>query len=144
MNMEQETAYNARVPCTLAFGLSNQMKRKLKILLVGLMLASFIYSIDTSVLGFLQEQPKDGVQLLWTLVFSLVLGLWIKHDPDSGSFDKPFDMAFYVMIGWPVVLPYYLCITRGVLKGLMTCLGFLFIFSWPYLVGTLIQMLCQL
>ena len=111
------------------------MEKRLRVLLLGLILISIVYSVDTSVLMYFYEQPSYSVKLLWNCIFALILALWIKHDPNAGAFDKPFDIAFYAMVGWPLVLPYYLFMSRGFVRGGLISLGFLLIFSWPYIMA---------
>ena len=74
--------------------------------------------------------------VLWGLMFSLILAMWVEADSRSRpEIYRPHSLGFFVMFFWLAYLPYYLVRTRK-LAGVLLLLGFLSL----YLLGALISL----
>jgi hypothetical protein len=78
------------------------------------------------VLSWFYEEPTGSVMTLWTVVFGILLVLWIDADSkDYPRIYRPFEYGHLVFLFWIPYLPYYLWRTRRatgllLLAGLVT------------------------
>lgn len=103
-------------------------------ILLSLLVTSGILSVYEIVLGL--QEMEGGVDLhrAWAVVFSLLVAVWAKRDASARRSAEAFDFAFYVIILWPLVLPYYLAKTRGI-EGVVSFFGFVTVYSAPFFLG---------
>ena len=58
------------------------------------------------------ELPGQTV-LFDYLIFACLMGYWFEVDSRQTRVLRLWDMGWFLTIGWPVVIPYYLARTRG-------------------------------
>ena len=71
---------------------------------------------------------------LWTVIFAVLVALWAETDAECHHKEIPFEYSFFVFLFWPPLLAYYLIKTQG-FRGCLIFLGFLTLFSMPFIVG---------
>jgi hypothetical protein len=98
------------------------MNQSAKIYLVALVVLSVLVSSYSFYLGTLDEVMSEQLEVIWFLIFSSLLTLWVVKDPE-GHF-KSFDGSAWLFLFWPLVLPVYLCQYRGI-EGLVLYVGIL-------------------
>jgi hypothetical protein len=108
------------------------MEKIPKYIVLTLIIASALLSIKQFRLGTEASEFADGLSAIWTLIFSVLVGVWTERDNSGARFSKPFEFGFFVYLFWPLILPYYLFKTRGV-KGLLFAPGFFVLYSAPYI-----------
>lgn len=85
-------------------------------------------------LNLVEQEISETLQVLWAFFFALLVAMWCTKDPRRHEFEPPFEFAAFVYFFWPLVLPYYLYTTRGI-EGIVTFIGFIGIYSAPFLLG---------
>ena len=79
---------------------------------------------------------STSTMMLWTFIFAVLVALWAQTDAESSHKEIPFEYSFFVFLFWPPMLAYYLIKTRG-FRGCLMFLGFLTLYSMPFVVGLL-------
>jgi len=92
--------------------------------LLPLLALTIIYTLGLTLLAAGGKAAPEGTSILWRFVFALFVVRWIAQDHRSYDLRTPFEFSAFVFFAWIVVLPYYLCRTRGP-RGLLNALGFL-------------------
>ncbi len=110
------------------------MALKSKVLLLALIALSLAVSGYEALLFALGRNVAGPFQETWSLVFIVLLVLWIDADcRERKSLYRPFEFGFLVFMFWLPYLPYYLVRTRHA-KGLLWLLGFVLLFWLGYLL----------
>ena len=84
--------------------------------------------------GLKEVEASDSTHVLWSIIFFVLVALWVREDSNRDGFDKPFDLGFLIYILWPITLPWYLISTRGA-DGIFMFLGIVLLFIGPWLAG---------
>jgi hypothetical protein len=64
----------------------------------------------------------ESTKLLWQLLSATIWVCWVRADRRGREFRAPFEFDAFVFFAWPIVVPYYLCQTRG-WRGLLLVLA---------------------
>ena len=91
--------------------------------LLPLLTLTLIYALGLAFLASSGKAAPEGTSLLWKFVFALFMVRWVGQDRRLYDLRTPFEFNAFVFFAWVVVLPYYLCKTRGP-RGLLNALGF--------------------
>lgn len=97
--------------------------------LVGLSVVVGIYEV---VLYLNEYELSAALQFIWTIVFIILVVLWVNEDSKSyqGVY-RPFDFGYLVFLFYFLYVPYYLFKTRGALGlAYLTVLFILFKIGW--------------
>jgi hypothetical protein len=105
--------------------------------LIPLILLTFIYSVGLSVLASRGVGTPAGANLLWRVIFALLMVRWVEVDRRTRRFHPPYEFGAFVFFAWKVVVPYYLIKTRGA-RGLIGTLGFWALAITPELISRII------
>lgn len=101
--------------------------------LIAIVLA---FSYVQVLFGLAEQDVSATTDLLWIFVFAALVAIWTTKEPKFKIFSPPFEFGAFVYFLWPVVLPYYLCKTRGS-EGLVLFVGFVALYYIPFLSGLL-------
>jgi hypothetical protein len=82
-------------------------------------------------------QPSGGFIFLTYVGFGLGVAWWIHTDSRRLGIRELIDQGWFVYLGWPVVLPYYLFRTRGG-RGALTLLGLVSLYLLTYGLSMLV------
>jgi hypothetical protein len=109
------------------------------IVLIALIVLTAIYTIGLSVLWAQGFGPTERIQFLWTFGFQLILSLWVRADRHARSFSTPYDFDAFVFFAWVIVVPYYLCRTRGA-RGLLVAAGIFALLMAPSIAAQFVRL----
>lgn len=112
------------------------MKRIDNLVLYTLTVIVLMFSYVQVVFGLQEQDVSETTDLLWMFIFAALVAIWTIKEPKFKTFNPPFEFGAFVYFLWPVVLPYYLCKTRGS-EGLVLFLGFVALYYTPFLSGLL-------
>ena len=122
------------MPSELINGRSFPLSRPLAFLMV----LTVIYTIGLSILAaHAATGPPDRSSGLWTVTFSLILTWWVYADRDTRQFKLPYQFEYFVLIAWPILVPYYLYRRLG-RRGLLVALGILCLYLLPSFIAAFI------
>lgn len=62
------------------------------------------------------------VELMFNLILFILIAYWLKEDSKSANLTGIQDMHFFLVLLWPIILPYHLWKSRR-RKGLLILLG---------------------
>ena len=79
-------------------------------------------------------EPSAPFNLLHALGYVYVLGYWLLHDSRRHELSGICDLGLWLLLAWPLLLPYHLFKTRGV-RALIPILLFCAVFCLAYLLG---------
>ena len=82
-------------------------------------------------------EPSGAFGALWYLGAAGVITYWVHADCRRLGVREPLDLGLFVLLVWPLALPYHLLKTRGS-RGLLTLAGLLVLFVATYLMGVLV------
>jgi hypothetical protein len=82
-------------------------------------------------------EPPGLFRLLYSLCFLWIIGWWLQRDSRERGFSLVYDMGFFLLIAWPIIMPYYLFKTRGP-KAFLTLLAFLAVYLGTYIMTVVI------
>jgi hypothetical protein len=103
--------------------------------LIFLFVLTAIYTIGLSVLAVHAVTPPPGQSRgLWAIVFGLILTWWVYTDRVPRRFSVPFEFEYFVLIAWPIAVPYYLYRRLGG-RGVLLGFGVWGLYLVPYLVS---------
>jgi CDP-diglyceride synthetase len=111
----------------------NQEKNQ-AVIVIGVLIVSILYGLLEVIAALKEQATSEATNILWTLLFSLVIALWASSDAKSRDLYKPYEYSYFIFLFWPVVLPYHLVKTRGT-EGLVMFLGILGLYFLPFLCG---------
>ena len=95
---------------------------------------SLAYSALQIQLNLQNEVVSDASDTIWAFIFALLVAIWATKEPGQKRFSPPFEFGAFLYFAWPLVLPYYLCKTRGV-EGAVTFMWFVAVYTMPFLTG---------
>lgn len=87
-------------------------------------------------LGAYFEPPAGFVFLDWVL-FIWVIGWWVLADSRKRGAELTYDTGLFLVIAWPIFMPYYLLKTRGA-KGLLIILTFIAVYFGAAIIGIIL------
>ena len=87
-----------------------------------------------------QIEPPGAFTLLYWLAFLWIIGWWLRTDSRKRGVASVYDMGFFLYIGWPLVMTYYLVKTRGA-KGLLVVLGLVGAYAGAAIIGITLSLL---
>ena len=90
-----------------------KMKKRISIQIIILLV--FIVTIQTiegfyAVYGF---EPPGAFVLLRHIIWFWLIGDWFMKDSKKHKVNWAFDMGFFLLMSWPILIPFYLFKTRG-------------------------------
>ena len=103
-------------------------------IIATLLLLSFGISIIEIALNLKEQEVSGSAQASWSIVFTILVAMWVQKDSRNNDFDQPFDFGLFLYLFLPLLLPYYLYCTRGV-EGFVTFMGFIAIYCLPFFSG---------
>jgi hypothetical protein len=69
------------------------------------------------------SKPSDISGLVVYVVLLTLTARWLGDDRKNRGITKVWDSGFFLLIAWPVVVPYYLAKTRGTRKAALIVLA---------------------
>src|SRR6266850_7590918 len=97
-------------------------------------ITQFVYGLY---LGQQIETPAAYSLLHWATQL-WIIGWWLRTDSRKRGVVWVYDPGFFLCIGWPLVMPYYLVKSRGA-KGLLVVLGFIGAYVGATIVGIILS-----
>jgi len=83
------------------------------------------------------ELPGPTLAVEYVLIAS-VIGYWFEVDNRGTRFMHVWDQGWFVCMGFPFLLPYYLIKTRGWRRGASATFAFLVFYIVAFLVGSVL------
>jgi hypothetical protein len=112
--------------------------------LIFLLVLTAIHTVGLSIVAIHAViAPLEQSEGLWVIVFGLILTWWVYDDRGSRKFKVPFEFEYFVLFGWPIVVPYYLYRRLG-RRGLLFGLGVWGLYLVAYLVAAVIYVVEQI
>lgn len=112
------------------------MKKSQRLIIFTLLTISAVYSGAEVLMSIQGSGSSTSTMLLWTVVFAVLVALWVQTDAEFRHKEIPFEYSSFVFLFWPPVLAYYLVKTQG-FRGCLKFLGFLALYLMPFGVGLL-------
>ena len=106
-------------------------------LLVVIVIFTVAMTAGTVVMAYRGLHVSERVNYLWLATYSLLVVLWFREDSHVHGVHLPLDAGFFVIVLWPLVIPYHCYKSRG-LKGLALAAGLLAGYCLPHLFGALV------
>jgi len=103
-----------------------------------LILLTLIYTAACSVTALHHGNSAEVPTLLWPFLNQLFVACWVYFDRRALRVSVPYEFDAFVYFAWPVVLPYYLCKTRGA-RGLLLAGLFYALFIVPALATVILR-----
>ena len=72
------------------------------------------------------------------IVFFCLIAYWLNVDSRERQMPRVWDMGFFLLLAWPVIVPYYLVKTRGLKRTLITFLLFALVSFGAFVAGVAI------
>ena len=82
------------------------------------------------------SRPSEISGLLSYVVLITLAARWLGTDSRKRKSAKVWDSGFFLLIAWPIVVPYYLAKTRGIRRAALLVLAS----AWVYLGAILLAM----
>ncbi len=82
-------------------------------------------------------EPAPAYVMLDFLGVIWILGWWLGQDLRAQKVARPLDLGMFLMIAWPLVVPYYLIKTRGV-RALALIAIFVAVYMTPVILGAIV------
>ena len=105
--------------------------------IIPFIIIGFIF-FTQSVYGFYAiydlEPPGSFVMLSYLLLFWLI-GDWFSKDSKRYNIEWVYDMGFFLYIFWPIFIPYYLFVTRGLKSTISITLGYVALYFGTYFIS---------
>ncbi len=105
-----------------------------KIVVIGLILMSILYGLVESIWALNEQATSGHLHFIWTIAFALFIALWAANDETVEDLYKSYEYLYFVLLLWPIFLPYHLVKTRGA-DGVFMFTGILGIYLLPFLCG---------
>ena len=83
------------------------------------------------------EAPAAYTFLHWAAQL-WIIGWWLCSDSRRRNVAWVYDMGFFLLIAWPIVMPYYLLKTRGA-KGSLIILAFIAVYFGAAIFGGIVS-----
>lgn len=113
----------------------NNMSKNAKYILVTLITMSIIMGVYEGYLYYIDIEITQQLYGTWSIVFSILLVVWIVEDSKTFSeIYRPYGYGLLMLIFYLPYLPYYLVKTRGFLYGIGSLFGLytLFNLGWGF------------
>jgi len=98
----------------------------------------YLYIVFTQIAhGFYSArdiEPPPAFTLIFSAGLLWIVGWWVLRDSRKRSVPWVYDIGFFLVVAWPVIMPYYLLKTRGA-KGLLLILAFVGTYLAAFAVG---------
>jgi hypothetical protein len=120
-------------PLWQALTVPNMIRTNSYILVVLLLLCAGVAGVEIA-LNLQEETISASTDLAWAFFYVVLVSVWVQRDSRGKDFEKPFDFGLFLYLFLPFLLFYYLVRTRG-FEGVITYLGFLFVYWLPWLSG---------
>ena len=114
--------------------------RSSDITLTVALLASAFASLTAAVYVVAQTQPVPIVELFLGYGPLLAVILWLQRDVARTGVGAVFDLGYFLMIAWPIVIPWYAFRTRG-WRGWRLVLGLFGVIVAPYVAASVVDVL---
>src|ERR1041385_8865380 len=85
-----------------------------------------------------QIQPPPAYALPQWAAQLWIIGWWLRSDSRKRNVEEIYDLGLFLIIAWPIVVPYYLLKTRGA-KGLLVIFGFIAAYLGATVAGILVS-----
>jgi hypothetical protein len=105
-----------------------------KIVVIGLILVSVLYGLVEGFYALNGQATSRHLHFGWAIAFALFIALWTANDKTAEDMYQSYEYLYFVLILWPVFLPYHLVKTRGV-DGVFMFAGILGIYLLPFICG---------
>jgi hypothetical protein len=105
-------------------------------------LAALFCSLATAVYVATQSEPAPVVELFFSAGPLLAVILWLQQDARRTGVGSVQDWGYFLLLAWPVVIPWYAFKTRGRAGWKLTVRLFTLILA-AYLTGTLVAVLLE-
>src|SRR4030042_96865 len=89
-------------------------------LIIGVM---FIWQTSYGIHEAKHLLPSGPFSLLCFVLLLSLTGYWLQQDSRNHSVTWVFDMGFFLLLAWPIIIPYYLFKTRKS-KAFLIILGY--------------------
>jgi len=103
----------------------------------------YIFLITSQVVTGLYIAGGLEPPALFTLMYAAgliwILGWWMRDDSKRRGMNWIFDMGFFLLLAWPIVLPYHLLKSRG-MKGVLVIIGFAAIYLAAIVSGIVLYL----
>lgn len=76
-------------------------------------LAAFFASIVAAVYASVQLEPSPPVALFLSAVPLYAVILWLEKDAHRTGVGAVLDLGYFLLLAWPIVIPWYAFKTRG-------------------------------
>jgi hypothetical protein len=106
-------------------------QKALLLFICGLSAAASAGSIVLAVLGY---SMNEGTDIVWLVLFSLMVTLWFRADCRARRLQHGLDAGPLLLALWPLALPYHLVTSRGP-RGALVAFGFLAGYAAPVCLG---------
>ena len=103
-------------------------------------LAAVFCSLGAAVYTATQSEPAPVVELFFSGGPLLAVILWLQQDARRTAVGSVQDWGYFLLLAWPVVIPWYAFKTRGPAGWRLTLELFGLILA-AYLTGTLVSLL---
>jgi len=105
--------------------------------LAAIIALSAIGTAGVLVIALRRASLSPLTQYLWVLSIDLSLTGWVHEDRLAHGYKTPFEFDAFVFFAWPIVVPWYLCRTRG-WRGLYVAAGLFALMIAPLVVGVFV------
>ena len=105
-----------------------------KIVVIGLVLLSILYGLVEGYLALNGQTTSEHLHFGWSIAFALFIALWAANDETAEDLYQSYEYLYFVLLLWPIFLPYHLVKTRG-MDGVLMFSGILGIYLLPFLCG---------
>lgn len=102
------------------------------------MLASLFGSLAAAAYVLTDSELSPGIDLFLSFGPLLMVILWLQQDAGRTGVGTVHDWGYFLLLGWPVVIPWYAFRTRGRDGWRLAVLLFALILS-PYITGTVLS-----
>ena len=102
--------------------------------MVGALATAVVFAAYDGWLLAHARAPDESLFRLYHLVIVMLLATWVVADAkESRRAESSFDQGWFVLVLFPLYVPYYLISTRRWRRGLLVLLGVLLLFLLPSL-----------
>ncbi len=97
----------------------------------------FLVQFISGIYSAKEIEASGGFVFITRLILVCLLLYWFRTDSRKTGFGIVIDMGFFIILAWPILLPYYLYKTRR-LKGILIILATLFVIILPFTIAFLV------
>jgi hypothetical protein len=96
----------------------------------------YLGHVEASIRTLRGASPPGLFSLLYFTGTALVIATWIQADKHRLGAASTLDDGFFILLAWPLALPYHLFVSRG-WRGGLALLGFLALYVLTYVMALL-------